>query len=435
MTTRSRIQGATARPITNEQHRIPQMAGANAFDVRSINSADAQAQVEAGTNDYQVLGSLAGETRWMEHPGIIPVGGEIVYYGAEEPAGGNWKFPNGQAISRTEYPACFALMGTTHGAGDGTTTFNLPTGNGRVRVQLDDGEGVLTGTDTVGSTEGAQTVTLAEANLPSHTHTISVTDPGHAHGGFTQNSIANFTLDPETESGTTGISATTNNQTPVITITDPGHSHGGVTGARNAFTSGITVSSATTSITVATTKPNVTVTDPGHTHTAGTLAGTGEQINSNTAGTGSSAQRSSSSAGANSQPVSISGSTGSNTTGITAVLATTPTSTVTDPGHAHVTSAATLNTAGDLAHTHNISSGTTGISAANASHSHTVSITDGGHVHDISASALNAAQTAHTHVIPSGTTGVTASASSVGSGTAHQNMQPSIRVNALIRVR
>lgn len=33
---------------------------------------------------------------------------------------------NGQAVSRTTYAALFAVIGTTYGAGDGSTTFNLP---------------------------------------------------------------------------------------------------------------------------------------------------------------------------------------------------------------------------------------------------------------------------------------------------------------------
>ena len=41
-------------------------------------------------------------------------------------------FPVGQAISRTTYSALFAIMGTTHGSGDGSTTFNLPDKRGRV---------------------------------------------------------------------------------------------------------------------------------------------------------------------------------------------------------------------------------------------------------------------------------------------------------------
>lgn len=38
----------------------------------------------------------------------------------------NWMGCAGQALSRTEYSELFAAIGTTYGAGDGSTTFNLP---------------------------------------------------------------------------------------------------------------------------------------------------------------------------------------------------------------------------------------------------------------------------------------------------------------------
>lgn len=53
-----------------------------------------------------------------------------------------WLKANGAAISRTAYAALFALIGTTCGAGDGSTTFNLPDLRGEFVRGLDDGRGV-----------------------------------------------------------------------------------------------------------------------------------------------------------------------------------------------------------------------------------------------------------------------------------------------------
>lgn len=106
----------------------------------------------------------------------VPIGGVIDYFGAVEPSG--WFFPNGQAISRSAYPTLFAALGTTFGAGDGSTTFNLPDMRGRVGVMRDVSAGVLAGTDALGTVEGAQTVTLTGANLPSHDHGGSITSGG-----------------------------------------------------------------------------------------------------------------------------------------------------------------------------------------------------------------------------------------------------------------
>src|SRR5574343_567108 len=114
--------------------------------------------------------------------GLIPVGACVEYYGTTEPD--NFKFPRGQALSRTTYAALFALFGTTHGAGDGSTTFNLPDRRGRVAVGKDNMGGTpanrvtsaVSGVDgaTLGAVGGSQ-------SLMAHTHTASVTDPGHNH--------------------------------------------------------------------------------------------------------------------------------------------------------------------------------------------------------------------------------------------------------------
>jgi microcystin-dependent protein len=62
---------------------------------------------------------------------IMPVGAQIMLAGQayiySGPAGG-WLLCNGSAISRTTYSQLFTAIGTTFGAGDGSTTFNIPTG-------------------------------------------------------------------------------------------------------------------------------------------------------------------------------------------------------------------------------------------------------------------------------------------------------------------
>jgi hypothetical protein len=55
---------------------------------------------------------------------IIPPAAVLPYAGASAPEG--WLICNGSAVSRTTYAALFAAIGTSHGSGDGSTTFNLP---------------------------------------------------------------------------------------------------------------------------------------------------------------------------------------------------------------------------------------------------------------------------------------------------------------------
>ena len=88
-----------------------------------------------------------------------------------------WLLCNGANVSRTTYPELFALLGTTFGAGDGST-FGLPDLRGRAPI------GVGTGTyaapvtaRALGAVGGLQSVTLNTTQIPSHNHSIE-----HNHG-------------------------------------------------------------------------------------------------------------------------------------------------------------------------------------------------------------------------------------------------------------
>lgn len=85
---------------------------------------------------------------------------------AAAPAG--YLLCNGALVSRTTYADLFAIIGTTYGAGDNTTTFGLPNFNDRMPI----GAGVTYSANTTGGSKDAITV--------SHTHTA--TDAGHTHG-------------------------------------------------------------------------------------------------------------------------------------------------------------------------------------------------------------------------------------------------------------
>src|SRR5262249_11225138 len=56
--------------------------------------------------------------------GICPIGTIVGYAGTTAPA--KWLLCDGAAVSRVTYKDLFAVIGTTYGAGDGSTTFNIP---------------------------------------------------------------------------------------------------------------------------------------------------------------------------------------------------------------------------------------------------------------------------------------------------------------------
>lgn len=120
-------------------------------------------------------------TGWLIHHAqssfSVPIGGLLDYTSTTLPTGGNFIFPYGQAISRASYPDYYGLVGTTFGAGDGSTTFNVPNLKGRITAALDNlGDGASVGVlntigggTTLGAAGGAQVHTIGQANLPAVT--------------------------------------------------------------------------------------------------------------------------------------------------------------------------------------------------------------------------------------------------------------------------
>lgn len=132
----------------------------------------------------------------------------------------------GTAVSRSTYADLFAVVGTTFGVGDGTTTFNLPNYADRFPLGA--------GTAALAATGGSK-----DAVIVSHSHTATVTDPGHTHsaqahtaqistGGpyqyasslnnSTFNGINTNTTGISVANSTTGVSGTNANLPPYLSI-------------------------------------------------------------------------------------------------------------------------------------------------------------------------------------------------------------------------
>ena len=106
---------------------------------------------------------------------IMPVGAVIDFAGTVLPT--HYLLCNGAAISRTDFARLFAIIGTTWGVGDGSTTFNLP----NLADYVTSGSGGTFG--AVGAKVGSGAAVLVAANIPQHTHKTTVPVQA-AVGGF-----------------------------------------------------------------------------------------------------------------------------------------------------------------------------------------------------------------------------------------------------------
>jgi len=167
-----------------------------------FNSTTGQLEVNVGsdtTPNWQAAGTAVSGDLKMSALAVAPTG---------------WLPCDGAAISRSTYAALFAAIGSAYGAGDGSTTFNVPDLRGRMPVGL----GTHTDVNTLGKNEGA----ALGNRRPAHKHTVN--DPSHTHPLTVTLSLGGATLRPKDEP------ASSNGQTIA----------GGANGVQ-AATTGITV--------------------------------------------------------------------------------------------------------------------------------------------------------------------------------------------------
>lgn len=161
-----------------------------------------------------------------------------MFAGSTAPIG--WLICDGSTVSRKTYGDLFKVIGTTYGAGNSNTTFTLPDMRGRLPIGA--GTGTSLTTRTLGANLGAETVTLAQTNLPPHTHiaTVGTQSANHTHTGTSSNQSVDHTHSYGIPIGTTGASygiidsLTASAATPLTTANSVGHTHSTTFGTQSA---------------------------------------------------------------------------------------------------------------------------------------------------------------------------------------------------------
>ena len=198
--------------------------------------------INGTTNDFTVAGNLTvtGTNN------VVPAGSLLMWPTGSAPTG--YLLCNGAAVSRSTYAALFGVIGTTFGAGDTTTTFNLPDYRNRMPI----GAGT---TAAIAGTGGSN-----DSTLVAHTHTFSGTS-GTMNSNVTHNHSASVT-DPQ------------HSHVENVSTASSGGSGQGIAGQNNwdgSSGSNLNTSSAATGISVSISSTNI-----DHTHPfSGTTASSG----------------------------------------------------------------------------------------------------------------------------------------------------------------
>lgn len=145
----------------------------------------------------------------------VPAGAMTATAAAAAPTG--WLLCDGSLVSRATYADLFAAIGTTYGAGDGSTTFALPNGKGRVIVGRDAAVGAF---DTLGETGGEIEHQLTIPEMPMHQHQQTFSTHAIAAGGGS--TIGGMTNSGGNQSG--AAQQHTNYSGGITGTTDPGES-------------------------------------------------------------------------------------------------------------------------------------------------------------------------------------------------------------------
>lgn len=313
----------------------------------------------------------------------VPPGAVLHFASSTAPPG--WLKANGAAISRTAYAGLYAAIGTTFGAGDGFTTFNLPDLRGEFIRGWDDSRGV-DGGRTLGSQQSGA--------IERHSHSgSSASAGGHSHTGSAQqagdhnHSATSVSAGAHTHAASSGSAG--------------GHTHTASSGSAGAHTHTASSGSAGAHTHAASSEST-----GGHTHTAST----GNDSHSHTwSGT-------TSSSGSHSHTSKAISADSLDPTGGPYIVSS-------DPVFGAVDDSIETSSAG--AHTHTVSGTTSSDSHSHAvtvtsagAHSHAVTVTsDGAHSHAVTVTSASD----HSHAVTVTSAGAHSHTVTVTSGGAHSH--------------
>lgn len=172
-----------------------------------INPSQTDFDITLETTDTNTTAEFTITGAWQRQSASVqfyaPIGSIMPFSGPTVQLPPNSLLCDGSEVSRTTYSELFAVIGTTYGVGDGSTTFNLPDLRGRTIIGQDD----MGGTDSaridssvtpnrssnswaedLGGTAGEDTHTLTDSEIGESSTGTTDSDTGldiHEHTGYT----------------------------------------------------------------------------------------------------------------------------------------------------------------------------------------------------------------------------------------------------------
>lgn len=162
-----------------------QSGGSDAIKLDDLAAPDDNTDLNASTSAHGLLKKLDnnaahfldGQGNWSAPSTGAVDTGTVSMFAMAVPSG--WLECDGSAVSRSTYSALFSAIGTVWGAGDGSTTFNVPDLRGRAPIGV--GTGATLTARNLGTIGGAENHTLSTGEMPAHSH------------GFTGDAVLRYT--------------------------------------------------------------------------------------------------------------------------------------------------------------------------------------------------------------------------------------------------
>lgn len=204
---RGRLDGAGARVVQDNL-----TAHTNAPDPHPMYATDNDLAIHHHDSVYVKLSANS----------TVPPGVVNPFAGTVAPPG--WLLCYGQAVSRSIYSGLFAVIGTTYGAGDGSSTFNVPDFRGRTPIGKDNMGGMDANRVTdnnaeiLGGAGGTEKHQLSILEIPSHSHNIKILHLGGDGGDIDWNTGAAARTWVNTSTTSTGGDQPHNNMQPWIAL-------------------------------------------------------------------------------------------------------------------------------------------------------------------------------------------------------------------------